>query len=199
MIRLTWGQKSKTEPPQKLSLNNAFNYRNVISIDRLQEYRHWSDRSPTQDALDICRALKTGNLDEYWASLEQRPEKKIIRIFLGIIYSKSAGLPVLYDEEIPPVIIDGTAFDPIQNVQARMMTKISLLLIVKNESQKLNIWDQVQSRWMEKYTGETKAYIQILEAIIMQYENSGQENKAVNLRNSIELIKESNRQYAIVW
>jgi hypothetical protein len=199
MIRLTWGQKSKTEPPQKLSLNNAFNYRNVISIDRLQEYRHWSDRSPTQDALDICRALKTGNLDEYWASLEQRPEKKIIRIFLGIIYSKSAGLPVLYDEEIPPVIIDGTAFDPIQNVQARMMTKISLLLIVKNESQKLNIWDQVQSRWMEKYTGETKAYIQILEAIIMQCENSGQENKAVNLRNSIELIKESNRQYAIVW
>jgi hypothetical protein len=199
MIRLTWGQKSKTEPPQKLSLNNAFNYQNVISIDRLQEYRHWSDRSPTQDALDICRALKTGNLDEYWASLEQRPEKKIIRIFLGIIYSKSAGLPVLYDEEIPPVIIDGTAFDPIQNVQARMMTKISLLLIVKNESQKLNIWDQVQSRWMEKYTGETKAYIQILEAIIMQYENSGQENKAVNLRNSIELIKESNRQYAIVW
>ena len=80
-----------------------------------------------------------------------------------------------------------------------MMTKISLLLIVKNESQKLNIWDQVQSRWMEKYTGETKAYIQILEAIIMQCENSGQENKAVNLRNSIELIKESNRQYAIVW
>jgi len=156
MIRLTWGQKSKTEPPQKLSLNNAFNYRNVISIDRLQEYRHWSDRSPTQDALDICRALKTGNLDEYWASLEQRPEKKIIRIFLGIIYSKSAGLPVLYDEEIPPVIIDGTAFDPIQNVQARMMTKISLLLIVKNESQKLNIWDQVQSRWMEKYTGELR-------------------------------------------
>jgi len=199
MIRLTWGQKSKTEPPQKLSLNNAFNYRNVISIDRLQEYRHWSDRSPTQDALDICRALKTGNLDEYWASLEQRPEKKIIRIFLGIIYSKSAGLPVLYDEEIPPVIIDGTAFDPIQNVQARMMTKISLLLIVKNESQKLNIWDQVQSRWMEKYTGETKAYIQILEAIIMQCENSGQENKAVNLRNSIELIKEANKQYAIVW
>jgi hypothetical protein len=52
---------------------------------------------------------------------------------------------------------------------------------------------------MEKYTGETKAYIQILEAIIMQCENSGQENKAVNLRNSIELIKESNRQYAIVW
>ena len=199
MIRLTWGQKSKTEPPQKLSLNNAFNYRNVISIDRLQEYRHWSDRSPTQDALDICRALKTGNLDEYWASLEQRPEKKIIRIFLGIIYSKSAGLPVLYDEEIPPVIIDGTAFDPIQNVQARMMTKISLLLIVKNESQKLNIWDQVQSRWMEKYTGETKAYIQILEAIMMQCENSGQEDKAINLRNSIELIKESNRQYAIVW
>jgi hypothetical protein len=205
MIRLTWGQKSKTEPPQKLSPQNAFSYRNVINnstvinLDRLQERRLWSDRSPTQYALDICRALKTGKLDEYWAWLEQRPGKKIIKIFLGIIYSESAGLPVLYDEEIPPVIIDGTAFDPVQNVQARMMTKISLLLIVKNESQKLNIWDQIQSRWTAKYILETKAYIRLLEAVIQQCENTSYQDRVPALRQSIDLIKESNRQYQINW
>jgi hypothetical protein len=184
---------------QKLSPQNAFSFRNVINLDRLQEYRLWSDRSPTQDALDICHALKTGKLDEYWVWLEQRPVKKIIGIFLGIIYSESAGLPVLYDEEIPPVIIDGTALDPVQNVQARMMTKISLLLTVKNESQKLNIWDQIQSRWTVKYSMETKAYIRLLEAVIQQCENTSYQDRVPALRQSIDLIKDSNRQYRINW
>jgi hypothetical protein len=199
MIRLTWGQKSKTEPPQKLSPQNAFSYRNIINSDRLQEYRLWSDRSPTQDALDICHALKTGKLDEYWAALEQRPAKKIISIFLSIIYCESAGLPVLYDEEVPPVIIDGTDLDPVQNVQARMMTKISLLLTVKNESQKLNVWDQVQSPWTEKYCLETKAYIRLLETIIRQCENTSYQDRVPALRQSIDLIKEANLQYQINW
>jgi hypothetical protein len=46
---------------------------------------------------------------------------------------------------------------------------------------------------------ETRKFVQILEAIIMQCENSGQKDKAMELFNSIKLIKEANMQYAIDW
>jgi hypothetical protein len=157
------------------------------------------DKAPTPEALLMCRALKDDNVKEYLESAEKKPEKKLIRIFSGIIDSSSAGLPILYDKELPPVIIAAVSFDPIQNVQARMMTKITLLLLIESESKKLGIWNQLQQKWTEKYVMETRKFVQLLEAIIKQCENSGRTDQATSLRNSIKLIKESNEQFAIKW
>jgi hypothetical protein len=46
---------------------------------------------------------------------------------------------------------------------------------------------------------EVKTYVRILEGIIRQCENSAYAGKVPELRHSIELIKDSNRQYAINW
>ena len=79
------------------------------------------------------------------------------------------------------------------------MTKITLLLIIESESKKLGIWNQLQQIWTQKYILETKTYVQILEAIVKQCENSDQKDKALSISNSIKLIKEANTQYAIDW
>jgi hypothetical protein len=100
---------------------------------------------------------------------------------------------------MPPVAVGGYSYTPIQNIQARMMTKITLLLLVESESRKLGIWSELQSQWTAQYIRETKRYVQILEAIAKQCEKTGEGNKAIELRNSINLIKDANRQYAIQW
>jgi hypothetical protein len=100
---------------------------------------------------------------------------------------------------MPSVIIENISFDPIQNVQGRMMTKITLLVLIESESQKLDIWNQLQQAWTEKYVIETKMYVQILEAIVKQCENSDQKDKVLSISNSIKLIKEANVQYTIDW
>jgi hypothetical protein len=82
----------------------------------------------------MCRALNVDKVREYLESLEKKPKKKIVRIFSGIIDSSSAGLPILCDKEMPSVKIAGVSFDPLQNVQARMLTKITLLLLIESES-----------------------------------------------------------------
>ena len=199
MINLNPGQKTKKETRQSKSNLDAHLNRNFISLDKRDEVMQRPDKRPSKDSLLMCRALKADKLKEYLESLEKKPKKKIIRIFSGIIDSSSAGLPILYDQELPPVIIAAVSFDPIQNVQARMMTKITLLLLIKSESQKLDIWNQLQQAWTKKYIMETKMYVRILEAIAKQCENSGQKDKARELFNSIKLIKESNEQYAINW
>ena len=178
---------------------NALLNRNFVKLERPQEYVRRPDKAPTPEALLMCRALKDNKLKEYLESAEKKPEKKLIRIFSGIIDSSSAGLPILCDKELPPVIIAAVSFDPIQNVQARMMTKITLLLLIESESKKLGIWNQLHQKWTEKYVMETRKFVQILEAIIKQCENSGRTDQATSLRNSIKLIKESNEQYAIKW
>jgi hypothetical protein len=147
----------------------------------------------------MCNAIKSGKLNEYLESLEKRPLKNIISKILGIIYSKSAELPILCDEEMPSVRIAGISFDPIQNIQARMMTKITLLLLIESESQKLDIWNQIGPQWLEKYAVEIKTYVQLLETLIQQCENSARADKVPELRHSIELIKDSNRRHAIDW
>jgi hypothetical protein len=199
MIKLPWGQKTKQlSQPEKTNIDAALNG-NFININNQEQYQRWPDRRPTHDALLMCQAMKQNRLNEYLLALEKEPINKVIGIFSGIMRSKSSGLPILCDEEFPSQTIGGVTFDPIQNIQGQMMAKITLLLIVERESQKLGIWNQLEQMWTEKYQTETKMYIQILEAIMTQCENSGQEDKAINLRNSIELIKEANRQYAIVW
>ena len=178
---------------------NALLNRNFVKLERPQEYVRRPDKAPTLEALLMCRALKVDKLKEYLESLEKKPKKKIIRIFSGIIDSSSAGLPILYDQELPPVIIAAVSFDPIQNVQARMMTKITLLLLIESKSKKLDIWNPLQQAWTKKYIIETKMYVRILDAIIKQCENTGQKDKVVDLRKTVKLIKEANVQYAIDW
>ena len=170
-----------------------------IKIDRQETYGCRPDKNPSQYALHMCKALKTGTINEYLKWLEKKPKKKIAGILLGIICSRTADLPILSCEERPPVTIDGASFNPVQNIQARMITRITLLYLVESEARKLSIWDQVQPQWMEKYTQETKIYIQVIEAIIKQCENSAHQDRIPELRHSIELIKESNRQYRINW
>lgn len=171
-MKLHWGRKAKTE--------------------HQEEY-------PTKDALLMCNSIRVGKLNEYLEWLEKRPKKEIIDKFLGIIYSKNSWLPILFQEETPPVVIDGISVDSIQNRVARIMTKITLLLLVKDESKKLGIWSQLQPQWTEKYILETKTQVQVMEAIAKQCENTGQESKVVDIRKRIEDLKEANKEYAIDW
>lgn len=199
MLKLPWGQNIKqVRQTEKTNIDAALN-RNFINLNKQEQYQRWPDRRPTHDAFLMCQALKQNRINEYLSLLEKEPINKVIGIFSGIMQSKSSGLPILFEEEFPSQTIGGVTFNPIQNIQGQMMAKITLLLIIERESQKLGIWNQLEQMWTEKYQTETKMYIQILEAIMTQCENSGQEDKAINLRNSIELIKEANRQYAIVW
>jgi hypothetical protein len=199
MMKLNWGLKAKTEKQTNGQSQKSALKDNFIWIDESPGYDGIPEQSPSQDALSMCRALKHGKLPEYLAWLEQKPKKKIISKFCGIINSKSAGLPILDDEERPAVVLDGISFNPIQNIQGRMMTKITLMLLIETESRKLGIWDELESEWTPKYIQETKKYVQILEAIAKQCQNSGAENKANELQNGINLIKDTNRQYAIQW
>jgi hypothetical protein len=197
MINLNLGQKTKQEMRQPKSNLDAHLNRNFVKLERQDLQR--PDKRPTKDSLLMCRALKADKVREYLESLEKKPKKKIVRIFLGIIYSKNAGLPILCDKEMPSVKIAGISFGPLQNVQARILTKITLLILIESESQKLDIWNHLQQVWTEKYIIETKMYVRILEAVAKQCENSGQKDKAMELFNSIKLIKEANMQYAIDW
>ena len=199
MINLNPGQKTKKETRQSKSNLDAHLNRNFIRLDKPDEVMQRPDKRPTKDSLLMCRALKADKVREYLESLEKEPKKKIVRIFLGIIYSKSAKLPILCDKEMPFVKIADISFDPILNVQARMMTKIALLLLIESESKKLGIWNQLQQKWTEKYIIETKMYVRILDAIIKQCENTGQKDKVVDLRKTVKLIKEANVQYTIDW
>ncbi len=198
-MKIIWGLKTKPEQQKNNQSQKSALTDNFIRIEESAECTEMREQSPTQDALAMCRALKYGKFSDYLVWLEQKPEKKIISKFRGIINSKSAGLPILDDEERPAVVLDGISFNPIQNIQGRMMTKITLLLLVETESRKLGFWSELQSQWMAQYIRETKRYVQILEAIAKQCENSGAENKASELQSSINLIKDNNRQYAIQW
>jgi hypothetical protein len=171
-MKLHWRRKTKTE--------------------RQEEY-------PTKDALLMCNLIRVDKLKEYLEWLEKRPKKEIINKFLGIIYSKSSWLPICFAEEKPTVVIDGISFDPIENVAARRVTKISLLLLVADESKKLGIWNQLQPQWTEKYILETKTYVQEMEAIAKGCENAGHESMAADIRKKIKGIKETNKNYAIDW
>jgi hypothetical protein len=121
MINLNPGQKTKKETRQSKSNLDAHLNRNFISLDKRDEVMQRPDKRPSKDSLLMCRALKADKLKEYLESLEKKPKKKLIRIFSGIIDSSSTGLPILYDKEMPSVIIAAVSFAPIQNVQARMM------------------------------------------------------------------------------
>jgi hypothetical protein len=199
MININLGQKTKTGRLHALLNLDTLLDRSFITAEKTSRHPRWPDKTPGYDALLLCNALKTGKLNEYLAWLENRPGKEISAVFLGIIDSKSSGLPIICEEEMAPVKICGTSLEPVQNIQARMLTKITLLLLIESESKKLGIWHELHPRWLEKYQMEVKTYVRILEGIIRQCENSAYAGKVPELRHSIELIKDSNRQYAINW
>ncbi len=158
-----------------------------------------SERQREDEATGWCTLIRVGRLGEYLKWLEKRPKEEIINRFSGIINTKSSHLPICFAEEQPPVIIDGVSVDPIQNTQARRMTKISLLLLVQSESEKLGIWNEMQPQWTEKYIQENKSMVQVMEAIAKQCEDTGQESTAADIRKSIQGVKETNKKYAIDW
>jgi len=198
-MELVWEKITTTVDREKPFNQAASNASNIIVLSKPDEHCRQPDKRPTLDALLMCKAIKSGKLLEYWSRLENISQEKIIGKFLGIIDSKSSRLPIIFDEELPSVNIKGISFDRIQNVQARLMTKITLLLVVESESKKLNIWDRIQPQWTERYIAEIKGYVQIIDAIVKQCENNGQIDKAIDLCNSIDLIKETNRRFAIEW
>jgi hypothetical protein len=154
---------------------------------------------PTEDALAMCKGIQIGQVDKYLEWLNKRPTQEIVGRLLGIIHSKSSLLPIVCAEEKPPIQIDGINFDPIQNSQARRMTKITLLLLIHDASKRMGVWDKIQQQWTEKYILETKTQVRIAEAMAKQFEDDGQMDIAANLRKGIEGIKEANKKYRIEW
>ena len=150
---------------------------------------------PTEDALLMCKALSAGTLKEYLEWLRKRPKDELIERFLGIIYSRSSSMPILSREEQPQVAVHGVGSDPVENTVARAATKISLLLLIRGESEKLGIWGEIQAQWTEQFVPEVDSMVQIGESIAKQCENKGQESKAARLRENIERIKETNKHY----
>ena len=61
---------------------------NLIRMDTTDEYQGIPEKPPRQDALAMCRVLKSGKLPEYMLWLEQKPEKKIINNFAALLIPK---------------------------------------------------------------------------------------------------------------
>jgi hypothetical protein len=196
MIKLQWGLKQK--PPQVPPLQNIVRHSGTLNTIRLEDDNALTAK-PTSDVLLLCDALKSNTVNQYFSVLETKPKKKLVKIFMQVIYANSSMLPPVFDDEMPPVTIAGAALEPVQNTQARIMTKIALLLVVRNESEKTGVWDCMHQAWTEVYIAETKTYVRILESIAAQCENTKQHHIVPDLRRSIEGIKYANLRYGINW
>jgi len=158
-----------------------------------------AERQREDEAVGWCNLIRAGRLGEYLKWLEKRPEEEILNRFLGIINTKGSILPICFGEENPPLVINGIRVDPIENTQARRVTKITLLLIVKSECEKLGIWNKIQPQWTEEFIQENKSVVQIWEALAKRCEDNGQESEAADIRKKIDDIKEKNNEYGIDW
>jgi len=154
-----------------------------------------AERQREDEAVGWCTLIRAGRLGEYLKWLEKRPKEEIINRFFGIINTKSSYLPICFAEEQPPVVIDGISVDSLQNGIARRMTKISLLLLVHDESKKLGIWNQLQPQWTEKYILESKHYVRIMEYVAECCEKAGKGSTAAELRKAAQNIKEGVVKY----
>jgi len=191
---MKWFQRKKQIAP-----NEPIAIENPSTSENKSSNINKAERQREDEAVGWCTLINTGRLGEYLKWLEKRPKEEIINRFLGIINTQSSHLPICFGEEQPPVVNNGIRMDPIENIQARRMTKITLLLLVKSESQKLGVWNQVQSQWIEKHKVENKSLVQNMEAIAKHLEDTGQESKAADIRKNIEDLKETNKEYAIDW
>lgn len=126
------------------------------------------EEHPTEDVLLMCSAINAGSIKEYIDWLEKRPKEELMKRFLDIICSKSSFMPIVFVEEESPIqSVEGVGFDAPQNVISKMLTKITLLLIVRTECEKLAILDEIQPYWTEKYVAGVKTYIQIHESRVL--------------------------------
>ncbi|MDD4924527.1 MAG: hypothetical protein PHF74_06845 [Dehalococcoidales bacterium] len=157
------------------------------------------DNDSSDEALRMCRAIQTGQLDKYLKYFDKCPKEETINIFLSIITSKDSWLPVLFQNETPPTIVDGISFDSIQNRVNRILTKITLLLLVKDKSQKLYLWQKIEPQWIEYYIIEIKHQVTLFEAIAQQFTDAGQRQKATEISEKIDQIKKANEAYKIDW
>jgi hypothetical protein len=190
-LSMKWFQRKKQIAPETSE--------NFSKSENKNQTTDESERQREDEAEGWCTLIRAGRLGEYLKWLEKRPKEEIINRFLGIINTKSSHLSICFAEEQPPLVIDGVSVDSTHNTQARRMTKITLLLLVHDESKNLGIWNQIEPQWTEKYIQENKSMVQVMEAIAKQHEDTGQESKAAEIRKNIQDVKESNKKYAIDW
>jgi len=192
---LTQVSRREYNPTKKRKTKMRFNRGRKNQAEQENE----AERQREVEAVGWCNLIIAGRLGEYLKWLETRPKEEIINRFVGIMNTKSSHLPICFAEEQPAVIIDGMRVDPIENTQARRMTKITLLLLVKSESKKLGIWDKIQPQWTEEFIRENKSMVQVMEALAKRYEDSGQESKALDIRKKIEDLRKTNKEQGIDW
>lgn len=169
-----------------------FNWRRRDQAEHQSEAKRQTDaeRQKEDEGEGWCTLIRECKLGEYLKWLEKRPKEEIINRFFGVINAKSSFLPICFAEEQPDVVIDGIRGDSMQNIQARRVTKIYLLLLVKDESGKLGIWDKIQPHWTREFTKENESVIRLWEALAKQCEDSGQKSEAADIRKKIEDHKE---------
>jgi hypothetical protein len=187
---LTRVSRREYNPTKRRKTKTKFNRGRKNQAKRQNE----AERQREDEAPGWCNLIREGRLGEHLKWLEKRPKEEIINRFFGIINSKSSFLPICFAEEQPDVVIDGIRCDPIGNIQARRVTKITLLLLVKDESQKLGIWNKIRPQWTGEFTKENESVIQVWEALAKQCEDSGQKSQGVDIRKKIEDHKERSRQ-----
>jgi len=120
----------------------------------------------TDAAWGLCDAIASDKLEDYLKVLERKPRQEIINNFLDIIRTKDSFLPILSGEETPPEVIDGISVDSPRNRMGRIDTLVQLLIVVKKESKKLGIWNEVEQQWKEKFKKETDLFIKYAEMIL---------------------------------
>jgi hypothetical protein len=126
------------------------------------------EKAITDAAWALCDAIASGKLGDYLEILEKKPKQEIINDLLDIIHTKDSFLPILSGKETAPELIDGIAVDSRQNRMGRIDTLVSLLIVVKEESKKLGIWNKIKQEWKEKYKKETDLFIRYVEMMIEQ-------------------------------
>ncbi len=173
-----------------------FNWSNKKQTENNAEVQ---DNDSSDEALIMCRAIQAGQIDKYLKYFDKCPKEETINRFLSIISSKNSWLPVLFQKETPPTIVDGIRFDSIQNRVNRVLTKITLLLLVKDKSQKLQLWHRIELQWIEHYVIEIKLQVTIFESIAKQFTDAGQKQKAMEIRGKIDQVKKANEDYKIDW
>jgi hypothetical protein len=192
---LSWPRQQQATPQYQQQRYDSYSEGKHKGEPDLHEEHH-----PTKDTLTLCNLIKLGKTDLYLNSLREQRKEDVIEKFLDIIYTKDSFIPILFQEETPPVKSpSGISMDSLKNRLGRRMTKLMLFLLVASESKKLGIWNQIQEQWTEKYKLAITGQVKVMEAIVQQLDDNGQGDEAVKIRKAIAGIKEANKDLVIEW
>jgi hypothetical protein len=74
---------------------------------------------------------------------------KLVNDCLNVIRRKETAYPPLGIDasKHPPTMIDGVAFEDIRVNIGRVLTKLAMLLAVKQKAEENHIWDSVKKEW----------------------------------------------------